>query len=410
MTQADFDAEQARRDLYEVMKQDNPFQAKATEALELGRRYLDVANGHLTEIESASDYRKVLASTDPPDGVLTPGLVLDLQKTFCRETIKRDSPLSIHDATEQGFEGHPAAAMYGINCYHGTTITIDGEVYGTVCFGSLSPRDEPFTDDETLYAELIGRMLEHEINRDRTDDEIDRLDRFASVVSHDLRNPMAVARSRIELEREERDSENLAAAATAIDRMDDLIDDVLTVARQGREVDDTNTISLETVVECCRQTVDTSAATITVADEFEFQADSDRLQQLLENLFRNAIEHGSTSADAAIQEEAVTSGGSTTETDAADDRAPTAEGTVSITVGSLDAGNGFFVEDDGPGIPEAERDEVFESGYSTASEGTGLGLSIVESIADAHDWAVSVTESAESSGARFEVADVVTQP
>jgi signal transduction histidine kinase len=99
----------------------------------------------------------------------------------------------------------------------------------------------------------------------------------------------------------------------------------------------------------------------------------DRLQQLLENLFRNAVEHGGED--------------------------------VTIRVGALDDAAGFYVADDGVGIPGEDRDEVFESGYSSATNGTGFGLAIVEEIADAHSWTIRVTESSEG-GARFEMTDV----
>ena len=52
-----------------------------------------------------------------------------------------------------------------------------------------------------------------------------------------------------------------------------------------------------------------------------------------------------------------------------------------------------------------ERERVFEAGYTTGEDGTGFGLSIVERVAEAHDWDVGVTESADG-GARFEVTGV----
>ncbi|AQL41822.1 histidine kinase [Halorientalis sp. IM1011] len=373
MSEHEFDAEQARRDLYEVMSRDTDFDTKATDALRLGRKYLGVQNGHLTRIDEPIDYREVIASSDPSDGVITPGLVMDLQKTFCREAIQREDPLRIHDVDAQGWGGHPARTDYGIQCYHGTTITVDDELYGTVCFGSITPREDPFTEDETLYAELIGRMLEHELVRERTETELEQLERFASVVSHDLRNPMTVAKNRIELEREHRDSEHLESAATAVDRMDDIVDDVLTVVRQGRDVEDTEPVTLESQLSSCRQSVDLRDATVTVTEDIEFAADPDRLRQLFENLLRNALDHAG-------------------------------EG-VTVTVGSLRAPDGFYVEDDGPGIPGEDRETVFESGYSTREEGTGLGLSIVASIVESHDWEIEVTES-EQGGARFEITGV----
>ncbi len=101
------------------------------------------------------------------------------------------------------------------------------------------------------------------------------------------------------------------------------------------------------------------------------KADENRLRQLFGNLFRNAIEHGGND--------------------------------VTITVGDLD--DGFYVADNGSGIPDEERDQVFEAGHTSAETGTGLGLSIVKEIADAHDWTVSATESSEG-GARFEIIGV----
>jgi signal transduction histidine kinase len=78
---------------------------------------------------------------------------------------------------------------------------------------------------------------------------------------------------------------------------------------------------------------------------------------------------------------------------------------VTVTVGSLE--EGFYVEDDGPGVPEAEREDVFDAGYTTSDTGTGFGLSIVHEIATAHGWEVSVTES-DAGGARFEFRGVET--
>ena len=78
---------------------------------------------------------------------------------------------------------------------------------------------------------------------------------------------------------------------------------------------------------------------------------------------------------------------------------------MTVTVGEL--ADGFYVADDGPGIPEADRGDVFDAGYSTAVEGTGFGLSIVKQVADAHGWTVSVGSGAEG-GARFEFTGVDT--
>jgi signal transduction histidine kinase len=221
-------------------------------------------------------------------------------------------------------------------------------------------------------------LLQDVTERERRTRELERtnerLDRFAGVVSHDLRNPLTVAQGRVDLARVESDpDEHLETAATALDRMEALIDDVLAMARADRSSIQPRRIRLSSVVDRCWAVVDHRTATLTVEDDLAFVADPDRLQQLLENLFRNAIEHGG------------------------DD--------VTVRVGGLPEGSGFYVADDGPGVPPSDRGDVFELGYSTAPDGTGFGLGIAARIADAHGWTVTVTD-ARSGGARIEVAGV----
>ncbi|WP_142859122.1 PAS domain S-box protein [Salinigranum halophilum] len=214
----------------------------------------------------------------------------------------------------------------------------------------------------------------------------ERLEEFASVVSHDLRNPLNVAEGRLELARETDDSEHLASVARAHDRMRVLIEDLLTLAHDGAEVGELEPVTLSTVSERGWANVETGNATVRTATDGVIRADRSRLQQLLENLFRNAVDHGSTSnrPEAA---DGVEHGGSS----------------VSVTVGALD--DGFYVEDDGPGIPADDREAVFDVGYSTSREGTGFGLAIVEQVADAHRWDVRATEGHDG-GARFEIRGV----
>ncbi|WP_256687466.1 PAS domain S-box protein [Halococcus qingdaonensis] len=193
------------------------------------------------------------------------------------------------------------------------------------------------------------------------------LDGFASVISHDLRNPMGVARGRLELAEADHHSEHHDAALWALDRMDTLIEDVLTLARQGRVIDDPEPVELAGMAERAWRTVDGEDATIDVELSGTVAGDPDRLTRLFANLFRNAIDHAGSD--------------------------------VHVTVGTTETG--FFVADDGPGIPDGECERIFEHGYSTSESGTGLGLMIVRRIADAHGWSVSVADTAD--GARFEV-------
>ena len=219
---------------------------------------------------------------------------------------------------------------------------------------------------------LVGvtRNVTDRVERERQlRQQNERLDEFASVISHDLRNPLGVAQGRATILAEQIESEHLDVLLGNLTRMESIVEDTLTLARQGNTISDTESINLTDIVGKCWANIDTDEAAIEIVDETTFQADPDRLQHVFENLFRNAAEHGG--AD------------------------------VTVRVGSHDHG-GIYVEDDGPGIPVEKRDEVLEPGYSSACGGTGFGLTIVKRIVEAHGWALSITDGTDG-GARFEI-------
>ena len=217
----------------------------------------------------------------------------------------------------------------------------------------------------------------------------ERLDEFASIVGHDLRNPLNTLSISLELAERTGDEEHFERATRSVDRMEGLIDDLLALARQGESAGEPEPVSLAAVTDDARDTVETGDATVTVTEDLTVRADRSRLRQLLENLLRNAVEHGSPNSRGEIPEHPIQCGG-----------------TVTITVGAIDD-RGFYVADDGPGIPDDERGQIFETGYSTAGSGAGIGLAIVKRIVDAHDWEITVTDS-EGGGARFEITAVET--
>ena len=218
----------------------------------------------------------------------------------------------------------------------------------------------------------------------RIERENERLDEFASIVSHDLRNPLNVLSGYLRLARETGGDSYFDRCERALDEMERLIEDVLTLARQGDAVGSSEPIRLGELAAAYsddafgatesdpfgdRTEAEAPSVEVSIETESEVRADPGRVRQLLGNLFRNADEHGG----------------------------------ERVVVGDLDGG--FYVEDDGPGIPPEERDKVLSSGYTTSETGTGFGLAIVQRIAEAHGWSVDVT-SGELGGARFEFSGV----
>ncbi|MWV63521.1 PAS domain S-box protein [Halorubrum sp. JWXQ-INN 858] len=229
------------------------------------------------------------------------------------------------------------------------------------------------TNGEVTQIIGITRNITERVKQERQlRSQKEQLDEFASVVSHDLRNPLNVAQGRGELLANDCDSEHFPPIVKSLDRMEEIISDTLTLARQGQVVSDPEPIALVNVVGTCWKNVRTDEATIEIEDEVTIVGDRSRLQHLFENLFRNAVEHGG--AD------------------------------VTVRVGQIDD-HGIHVEDTGPGIPEDDHEAVFEPGHTSSSGGTGFGLTIVKRIAEAHGWQVTVVDGTDG-GARFEFTDV----
>jgi signal transduction histidine kinase len=214
---------------------------------------------------------------------------------------------------------------------------------------------------------LLARRRRTEMLRAKTD----RLEQFAGRLSHELRNPLNLLDGYLAIARDQRDPAAFETCRTAIDRMGRMIADTLLLARQGDVEIEPRPVSLSAVVDACWDAVDAPEARLEIDTDRRVSADGDRLHALLANLLRNAVEHGGPG--------------------------------VTVTVGAL--ADGFFVADDGVGIPDAERETVFEDGYTTGPRGTGFGLSVVAEIAAVHGWRVTVTDG-EAGGARFEIAGV----
>ncbi|RXK48551.1 sensor histidine kinase [Halorientalis pallida] len=263
------------------------------------------------------------------------------------------------------------------------TLPTDGrDRHYSVTVSRVARRDG---DDEWLSV-LLRDVSALEQSRWQLQKQNERLDQVASTVSHDLRNPINVADGYTEIlqrmidedgldaEEGEEALERLGQIQTSHDRMEAIIDDILTIAREGKTVEETDSVSLATAAEDAWANVDTRDATLTVTDDRRLQADRSKFLSILENCFRNALDHGLPD--------------------------------VTVEVGATD--DGFYIEDDGPGIPPEHADTVFEYGYTTTDEGTGLGLSIVKTVAESHGWTVE-HDADYDSGARFVFEGVGTE-
>lgn len=254
-----------------------------------------------------------------------------------------------------------------------TCLTKDGEEIPTEISGAALDPSEG--DDPTRMVAMLRDVSDRVAYRRELERKVERLDRFADIVSHDLRTPLSVIKGHVRLARETGDPEHFDAIADAAERMDGLLSSFLTAARGGDVVGERTAVDLANVAREVWEDCDLDPATLEVESSMTVRADRSRMRQLFANLFENAFAHA----------------------------APP----VIVRVGTLDPadGTGFYVEDNGDGIPADEREAVFEWGYTTETEGTGVGLAVVADIVEAHGWEIDVTDS-DAGGVRFEITGV----
>ena len=245
-----------------------------------------------------------------------------------------------------------------------------------------STENEAFDDEDLLLGELLAGILASTLEeighvsrlRDREQElrrQNERLEAFTNIVSHDLRTPLNIATARHELARDRRESEHDRHIARAHRRMAELIDDLLDLAREEHHSVEIRTVDVGSIASRCWEQVNPGAADLVIETDARIRADPRRLQRMLENLLKNAVEHGGSD--------------------------------VRITIGDLP--DGFYVEDNGPGISSEVRDRVFEEGFTTSEDGTGLGLGIVTRVVEGHEWELALEESA-NGGVRWEIGGV----
>ncbi|TKX37833.1 ATP-binding protein [Halorubrum sp. CGM4_25_10-8A] len=260
-----------------------------------------------------------------------------------------------------------------------TCLTKDGDEVPTEISGAAL---EPTTgadcsaDDEPRQMIAMLRDVSDRVrNRRQLKEKVERLDRFAGIVSHDLQNPLSIIQGHAELARQTGESKHFDAIEDAADRMEEMLSELLQLTREGDLVHERTEVDLAAIAETVWADCDMTPAALEMGSSMGFQADRDRLHEFFVNLFENARDHGGSS--------------------------------VTVRVGVLEGQerSGFYVEDDGAGIPAEERDDIFEWGHTTTGDGTGFGLAIVAEIAEAHGWEIGVGESA-SGGTRFEVTGI----
>ncbi|TYT61079.1 histidine kinase N-terminal 7TM domain-containing protein [Natrialba swarupiae] len=336
-----------------------------------------------------------------------------------RELIERmELGMVVLDADGRVIDVNPAAAKL-LEC--------DLEaVIGEQAPDSLPGPNGPAIAERTFNVDGIDRDVEIRTHRVDVGSGITlltlrQLDDLTDVVSHDLQGPLMEIRGSADMAIATGDITHVDRVLAAANRIDDLATDLLELAHTGRGLEARESVELAEIAETAWRHLWTPETELVVETDRSVIGDPDRIQQLFENLLRNSVEHASSDhergddgIDTIAYSEATgddvtqaqrTTRKSTRESnfDPVDERETAPADGGRIVVGSLPTG--FYLEDDGPGIPPEKRERIFEKGYTTSQTGTGLGLSIVGRIVAAHGWSVRATEGS-LGGARIEITDV----
>ena len=364
MSAGSLDADEARHRLYGIMKGDEPFESKAREALELGTAYLGVETGFVTRVEREIDHWETVVSTDGADGIVPEGMRAELSGTYCRHTLERDSPLALHDVPNQSFE----PGTDGFNCYHGTTLTVDGDPYGTVCFVSRTARDRPFTEAETMFAELVSRLLEHELDHERQQERLARQTSLVNVLDrvlrHNIRNKMTVVRANARLHGEEH------GGCTECEQIVEAANELIDMSETARQIGKSINAEFE------RRPLDVGALFRAVGKRArESYPEADVVVDVPDGLVFPALP----SLETALWELVENAG-----------RYAGPQPRIRIAATGRDDCVEIEVADDGPGLPAAERD-VLQTGTETQLvHGSGLGLWSAYWVATSHGGTMDV--------------------
>jgi len=344
----------------------------ARTTIEMGSDLFDLPVSAFWEYDAGADALRPLAETDECLGIVGETPTFERGEALVWESFESGDVRSYEDATGQSAAYNPETELR-------SEVHVPLGEYGVLISASTEPRAFDEIDIESLR--LLEALVTEAMTAVKREEQLvergealqrqnERLEEFASLVAHDLRNPLAAATGSLELARETNEERFFEWVEESLDRMDDLIEELLDIARGTRRATDPQTLALRSIVGEAWSYVDAPAATLSVDDDLgEVYADETRLLQLFGNLFRNSVEH------------------------AGDD--------VTVTVGRLCEDEGFYVADDGPGLSDAVRTDIQEFGEVSSASGTGIGLASVTDIVEAHGWELSVPDVED--GARFEI-------
>ena len=360
--------------LTEIIDSETSFEHKAEETLALGAETLGVDHAYLTRIIPELDHWEVIASTDPVDGAYPVGETADLQTTYCRRTLEREEPLALHDAPNQGWNNDIAYETHELNTYLGTTLHLEEDPIGTLCFVDKTARSEPFDTTAIAFVDWLTSMLLSELKLQEQDLAVESYTRlvtiFSRILRHNLRNDLTVIRGHIDLlieklEDPDTDSTQLKTTLDRIIRLAEKSKELRQIAERDSTLEkQTVTALVEANIEAVKTDHPTATISLTTTEDIQLFA-FPSLRTAIYELLENAVKHSGEDPKCIVRIES-------------DPDVVTIE-----------------IADNGSGLPAHEQSALEGKLGTPINHNTGVGLYIVWWVVESHDGTVqaSVTET-----------------
>lgn len=354
-----------REQLYDIFAEtETRPEEKIQQGLEIGTEYLDLPIGYATHI---TDGTQQILTAVGDHSLLQSGNQCPLEEAYCRRTIETDQTLAVQDADASADVSQPAVERFDLGTYIGAKVTVEGESYGTLCFADRTERDAAFSEKECYFVELFARLVGQAIERRTYERELEQRQKqlhdrnqlisvLNRVLRHNLRNELNVIIGQAERLCDRLDQEEADIATQIIETGHELVHTSETARRLETTLNDSVEAWPHDIVPYVRQTVteideEYPAVSIQVqAPETAVARANENLKIAVQELIENAAKHGGDSP--------------------------------SITVTVTDTGDSVTirVQDDGPGLPQQDRDALLAGEETDVVHGSGLGLWLVNWI------------------------------